>query len=171
MPSFQTALVYPGAVLLEGTNISEGRGTTRPFEFLGSPFIDNTWLIKELKMCQLKGVQFVPIFFKPEYSKFSNTVCRGILVVVENIKDFNAFQTYYEIIRLIRNLYADQFEWKQPPYEYETKQLPIDMICGTDFIRKSIETGLSYDEISSSITSEIENYKKEIANYVLYSFF
>jgi uncharacterized protein YbbC (DUF1343 family) len=168
MPSLQTAMVYPGAVLLEGTNISEGRGTTRPFEFLGSPFIDNTCLINELKKCNLKAVQFVPIFFKPEYSKFSNTICQGILVVAENIKEFNVFQIFYEVIRLIRNLYPDKFNWKQPPYEYETERLPIDMICGTDFIRKSIEMGMSYDEISLSITSQINDYKKAVANYLLY---
>jgi len=168
MPSLNTAIVYPGAILLEGTNISEGRGTTRPFEFLGSPFLDNTKLIGELKTLNLKGVTFVPVFFKPEFSKYAQNVCKGILVLPEKMKDFNSFRVYYEIIRLIKIQYPDQFLWKQPPYEYETKRLPIDMICGSDFIRKSIEKGLSFEEINPSISSEINLYKKRINNFLLY---
>lgn len=168
MPSFKTAMVYPGAVLLEGTNISEGRGTTRPFEFLGSPFLDNHKLIEELKKQPLQNVSFVPVFFKPEFSKFRDRVCRGILVCPTKKDDFNSFQIYYEIIRLIKNLHPDLFRWQHPPYEFEYNRLPIDMICGSDIIRKSIEKGLSFEEINPLIISEINVYKENIDDFLLY---
>lgn len=168
MPSFNTATVYPGAVLLEGTNLSEGRGTTRPFEFLGSPFLDHNRLIGELKSLHLKSVMFFPIFFKPEFSKYSNEVCRGIQVVPEKLKYFKSFRTYYEIIRLIKTLHPEQLLWRQPPYEFETSRLPIDMICGSDFIRKSIEKGLAFEGIDYSIKQEIEAYKNKTDNFLLY---
>ena len=168
MPSFNTAAVYPGAVLLEGTGISEGRGTTRPFEMVGAPFIDNVKLIDELKQLDLKGVTFIPVFFKPEFSKFSGEICQGVLVYPENLKEFRSFQTYYEIIRLVAHLYPGKFAWKQPPYEFEFERLPIDMICGSAFIRQSIENNRVFAEIEPRIDAEIWKYKETVADYLLY---
>ena len=99
MPSLATALVYPGAVLLEGTNLSEGRGTTRPFVFVGSPFLDHFRLGGKLKHLRLPGVLFVPVFFKPEFSKLAGQVCRGLLVQVQDRDKFRSFAVYYELIR------------------------------------------------------------------------
>ena len=170
MPSFQTAVVYHGAVLLEGTNLSEGRGTTRPFEFAGAPFIDNFKLVKELESLHLKGIIFIPIFFKPEFSKFAGEVCKGILVHpnLENTNEFRSFETYYEIIRLIKRMYPDLFKWKEPPYEFETQRLPIDMICGSPFIRESIENNLPFHEIEPRIEMEIQKYIEAIDHFLLY---
>jgi len=170
MPSFQTAVVYPGAVLLEGTNLSEGRGTTRPFEFVGAPFIDNFKWVKELESLHLKGVVFIPIFFKPEFSKFSGEVCKGILVHPhpKNTNEVRSFETYYEIIRLVKRMYPDQFKWKEPPYEFEFQRLPIDMICGSLFIRESIEKNLSFREIEPRIEIEIQKYIETIEGFLLY---
>ncbi|MCK4835658.1 MAG: DUF1343 domain-containing protein [Candidatus Aminicenantes bacterium] len=168
MPSHRTAMVYPGAVMLEGTNISEGRGTTRPFEFVGSPFLDHQKLIKGLKFLELKGVSFIPIFFKPEFSKYSGKVCQGILVVPDAVDEFNSFRVYYEIIRLIKLHHPDQFQWRKPPYEFENERPPIDMICGSDFIRKSLEKNLSYSEIKPDIDSQIQMYKEHIDHFLLY---
>jgi len=170
MPSFQTAMVYPGAVLLEGTNLSEGRGTTRPFEFLGAPFIDNFKLVKELESLHLKGVIFIPIFYKPEFSKFAGEVCKGILVYPqpEDPNKFSGFETYYEIIRLIKRMYPDLFKWKEPPYEFETQRLPIDMICGSPFIRESIENNLPFHAIEPRIEMEIQKYIEAIECFLLY---
>jgi len=168
MPSLRTAVVYPGAVLLEGTGLSEGRGTTRPFEFVGAPFIDNFKLVKELETLNLNGVTFIPVFFKPEFSKFGGEVCKGILVEPGNLEEFNSFEVYYEIIRLVRNNYPGLFKWKEPPYEFEYRRPPIDIICGTAAIRESIESNRPYHEIEPGIEAGIQNYIETIGNYLLY---
>jgi uncharacterized protein YbbC (DUF1343 family) len=168
MPSLNTALVYPGAVLLEATNISEGRGTTRPFEFFGSPFLDNRKLTEALGSLKLRGAGFVPVFFKPEFSKHSGEVCQGILVVPDSRDDFKSFEVYYEILRLILNRYPEQFSWNLPPYEFEFDRLPIDVICGSELIRKSLEADMPFETIKQEIDSGIIHYRKQIENYLLY---
>jgi uncharacterized protein YbbC (DUF1343 family) len=168
MPSLNTAVVYPGAVMIEGTNLSEGRGTTRPFELMGAPFIDNHQLVKELERLHLKGVKFIPVSFKPEFSKFSGEVCHGVLVHPENREKFKSFQVYYEILRLIARLYPGEFKWKQPPYEFEYMRLPIDMICGSDFIRRSLEKDKKFGEIKPVIDREIREYREKAVDYLLY---
>ena len=168
MPSLNTGIVYPGAVMVEGTNLSEGRGTTRPFELLGAPFIDNHKLINQLEQLNLQGVTFIPAYFKPEFSKFAGEICRGLLVYPEVPGEFRSFQTYYEILRLVFHHYPGHFQWKQPPYEFEYKRLPIDMICGSDFIRDSIENNRTFAEIKPRIDMEIRRYKEIAADYLLY---
>jgi uncharacterized protein YbbC (DUF1343 family) len=168
MPAFRTALVYPGAVMVEGTNISEGRGTARPFEFIGSPFLENFRLVAELKSLKLKGVTFIPLFFRPEFSKYNGEICNGVLVVPENANGFDAFRVYYEILRIIKAIHPDRFGWKQPPYEFEYQRLPIDMICGSNFIRESLEKNLDFAEIRPVIEAEISEYREKIENFLLY---
>jgi uncharacterized protein YbbC (DUF1343 family) len=168
MPGLNTAAVYPGAVMLEGTNLSEGRGTSRPFELIGAPFIDNHSLVKELQALNIKGATFIPVYFKPEFSKFTGEVCKGILIHPENLEEFRSFHVYYEILRLIARHYPGQFKWKQPPYEFEYERLPIDMICGSDFIRASIEKNLAFEAIKPVIDSEIRKYKESVVDYLLY---
>ena len=144
MPSFSTALVYPGAVLLEGTNLSEGRGTTRPFELVGAPFIDPFRLAGELQRLKLPGVRFVPMFFKPEFSKHAGRVCGGVLVQVTDRENFRSFRTYYELIRLAARLHPEAFHWQEPPYEFEYLRPPMDMICAADAIRKAIDKNIPF---------------------------
>lgn len=168
MPTFLTSLVYPGSVMLEGTNLSEGRGTTRPFELVGAPFIDNHRLKKELDQLALKGVIFTPVYFKPEFSKFAGDMCCGLYVHVEEPKVFQSFEVFYEIIRLVAKNCPDQFKWKVPPYEFEYKRPPIDMICGSSFIRTAIETDRPFDEIRESIEKENQIYKEYVSDYLLY---
>jgi len=168
MPTHDTAIVYPGAVMLEGTNISEGRGTTRPFEFIGAPFIDNYKLTDYLNRGEFKAVSFIPIFFKPEFSKFKDEICKGVFVSVKDIANFRSFKVYYEIIRYIYSEYPDSFEWKKPPYEYEYERLPIDMISSSDFIRKSIEKALLFKDIEEKIENDNKIFKERIKSYLLY---
>ena len=168
MPSLAAALVYPGAVLLEGTNLSEGRGTTRPFEFVGSPFLDHLRLRAEVERLQLPGVVFIPVFFKPEFSKFAGQVCRGFLVQIRDREKFRSFAVYYELIRLVRQFHPEQFSWQTPPYEFEFKRLPIDMICGSDLIRKSIEKNIPFAGIHDDIEREIVTYAESIRPFRLY---
>ncbi len=168
MPSMRTAEVYPGAVMLEGTNISEGRGTTRPFEMVGATYIDNFRLVKDLENLGIKGVGYIPVFFKPEYSKYAGEICKGVLVNPIEGDKFRSYQVYYEIIRWVAHVYPEQFKWKQPPYEFEYERLPIDMICGTDLIRGAIEKNQGYEEIEPLIEGEIRGYKEEVADHWLY---
>lgn len=168
MPTFKTALVYPGSVMLEGTNISEARGTTRPFEMIGTPFIDNFKLANQLQDLKLPGTIFTPVFFKPEFSKFEGEVCNGILVTPQQPEIFESFRVYYEIIRLVYHGYKENFQWKQPPYEFEYKRPPIDMICGSPFIRESIENNTGFSDIQDTIDTEIQSYKKTVSDYLLY---
>ncbi len=130
MPTLDTATVYPGMCLLEGTNISEGRGTTRPFEIFGAPFIETELFCRELNLLKLPGVFFRENYFQPTFHKFAGEVCGGAQIHVIDRNAFCPFQTGMEIIRCIRKLCPDKFAWKQPPYEYETEKLPIEILLG-----------------------------------------
>jgi len=130
MPTLETATVYPGMCLLEGTNISEGRGTTRPFEIFGAPFIDPGRLCRELNDLNLPGVYFRENYFQPTFQKFAGQLCGGAQIHLLDRNIYRSFQTGVEIIRTIRKLYPESFTWKQPPYEYETEKLPIQVLLG-----------------------------------------
>ena len=130
MPTLDTATVYPGMCLLEGTNISEGRGTTRPFEIFGAPFIDAEKLCGELNALKLPGVFFRENYFQPTFQKFADQLCGGAQIHVLDRNEFRPFLSGVEIIRHIRKTYPEQFQWKQPPYEYEWKRLPIEILIG-----------------------------------------
>jgi uncharacterized protein YbbC (DUF1343 family) len=130
MPTLDTATVYPGMCLLEGTNISEGRGTTRPFEIFGAPFIDAEKLCSELNSLKLPGVFFRENYFQPTFHKFAGELCAGAQIHVFDRDEFQPFLTGVEIIKCIRKIYGDQCQWRQPPYEYEWKRLPIEILIG-----------------------------------------
>jgi uncharacterized protein YbbC (DUF1343 family) len=130
MPTPDTATVYPGMCLLEGTNISEGRGTTRPFEIFGAPFIDGEKLCSELNKLKLPGVFFRENYFQPTFHKFTAELCSGAQIHVTDRKEFRPFQTGVEIIRQVRKIYPEQFQWRQPPYEYEWNRMPIEILIG-----------------------------------------
>jgi uncharacterized protein YbbC (DUF1343 family) len=130
MPGLDTATVYPGMCLLEGTNISEGRGTTRPFEIFGAPFIETELLCRELNRLKLPGVFFRENYFQPTFHKFAGEFCGGAQLHILDREKFRPFMTGVEIIRRIRKIYPEQFQWKRPPYEYEWKKLPIEILIG-----------------------------------------
>jgi uncharacterized protein YbbC (DUF1343 family) len=130
MPTLDTATVYPGMCLLEGTNISEGRGTTRPFETFGAPFVKPEALCRELNASRLPGVFFRENYFQPTFHKFAGDLCSGAQLHVTDRNAFHPFQTGVEIIRALRKLYPKKFAWKQPPYEYEHRKLPIEILLG-----------------------------------------
>lgn len=130
MPTPNTATVYPGMCLLEGTNVSEGRGTTRPFEIFGAPWIDPEELSLQLNGLRLPGVHFRDVFFQPTFHKFCRQVCGGAQLHVTDRNSFRPLETAMEVIRCIRRMYANHFQWKPPPYEYEFKKLPIEVLLG-----------------------------------------
>lgn len=130
MPTLETAAVYPGMCLLEGTNISEGRGTTRPFESFGAPFIDAEELTRALNAQCLPGTYFREHYFQPTFHKFAGELCGGAQIHVTDRGTFQPFETGVTIIRRIRERYSNYFQWKEPPYEYEYKRLPIEVLLG-----------------------------------------
>ena len=130
MPTLDTAIVYPGMCLLEGTNLSEARGTTRPFELFGAPWIDGFALSEKLNALGLPGVHFREAAFEPEFQKHADTVCRGAQIHVTERDSFLPWKTAMEIIRLTRELWPAEFDWKPLPYEYEKEKLPIEILLG-----------------------------------------
>src|SRR4030042_2334196 len=126
MPSVSTALVYPGQVLWEGTNISEGRGTTRPFEVFGAPFIKPGEVKKYFKDTPLPGVRLIEMAFRPTFQKWQGEECRGFFLWVVDRQAFKPYLTSLTLLQAFRTLYPGAFQWKSPPYEYETERLPLD---------------------------------------------
>ena len=147
MPALDTAAVYPGMCLLEGTNISEGRGTTRPFEIFGAPFIDPDRLVNLLGQYNLPGAVFRPIYFQPTFQKYVGNLCGGVQIHVTKREKFKPFKTGVAVLKAIHDLYPDEFRWKEPPYEYETEKMPIDILAGTDRLRGDIERGEKLDSM------------------------
>jgi uncharacterized protein YbbC (DUF1343 family) len=147
MPTLDTASVYPGMCLLEGTGLSEGRGTTRPFEIFGAPFIEPEKLVKELELFELPGVIFRPLYFQPAFQKHASTLSGGAQIHITDRKKFKPFKTGVAVIKAAHDLYPEDFRWKRPPYEYETEKMPIDILAGTDRLRNDIEQGRTLEEM------------------------
>ena len=169
MPTPDSALVYPGMCLLEATNLSEGRGTTRPFEIFGAPFIDAEVLAERLQSFKLPGVIFRPMYFQPTFQKHAGKLCGGAQIHVTNRNKFKPFKTGVAIIKAIQDLYPDFFKWNQPPYEYETDKMPIDILAGTDRLRKDIEDGRSLEHIEEWWSEQCHDFNKNIRKkYLIY---
>ncbi|RMF95458.1 MAG: DUF1343 domain-containing protein [Candidatus Schekmanbacteria bacterium] len=168
MPTLETAAVYPGIVLLEGTNISEGRGTTKPFEMIGAPYIDSEKLIKELGTYKLKGVFFRETHFQPGFNKWEKKLCNGVHIHITDRKSFKPYITGIAIIRAVSKLFSKNFKWKNPPYEYEYEKVPIDVICGTNRVRKSIENEIKLEEIEEECLEEEKKYMEMRKDFLFY---
>ena len=168
MPALDTAIVYPGMCLLEGTNLSEGRGTTRPFEIFGAPFIEPDRLVKKLKEFKLAGVIFRTMYFQPTFQKHEGKLCGGAQIHVTDRDRFKPFKTGVAILKAVHDIYPKQFKWKQPPYEYETVKMPIDILAGTDRIRIEIEKGTNPDTMEDRWKEELKAFQKTRKKYLLY---
>ena len=168
MPTLDTAIVYPGTCLIEGTNVSEGRGTTRPFEIVGAPWIDPNRLAVELEEAQLPGVRFRPLAFEPTFDKFAGAVCSGIQQHVMDRQSYRPLRTGLAVLRALRGLWPSEFSWRRPPYEYETERLAIDILAGGGRIRDQIEADLPIDDIEASWKAELEHFMRIRERYLLY---
>ena len=168
MPTLDTAIVYPGMCLLEGTNISEGRGTTRPFEIFGRPGVDPFEVVKRLTKEDLPGVRFRPLYFQPTFQKYQGELCGGAQIHVTDRNTFLPVLTGVAVLRTMYHMYPESFSWKQPPYEYEEKKLPIDILAGTDELRLQIEQRCSLEEISRSWQKKLEIFREARKPYLLY---
>ena len=141
LPTLQSVRLYPGQVLLEGTNLSEGRGTTTPFELVGAPFIDEFALASRLQEHGLPGVEFRPCRFRPGWDKWAGCDCGGVALHVVDVGEFRPCRTTLEVMATVKALWPDRFEWSQPPYEYETEKMPIDILSGSDQLRERLDAG------------------------------
>jgi uncharacterized protein YbbC (DUF1343 family) len=168
MPTLETATVYPGAVFVEGTEISEGRGTTRPFELIGAPYIDAYELAGHLSGTGLPGVHFRPHSFQPIFQKHAGRLCHGVQMHVLSRETFKPAITGLALIKAIRDLYPHDFLWKEPPYEYVFDRLPFDVIAGTDRLRMQIESGASLEEIAAGWQEGEKEFLERRGKYLLY---
>jgi len=150
MPTLETAIVYPGTVLFEGTNVSEGRGTTRPFELVGAPWVTAETFAADLNRRQIGGVVFRPAVFEPTFHKHARESCGGCQLHVTDRRAFRPVLAAVLLTEAFRNAGRDQFRWREPPYEYEHHKLPIDILAGSSSLRERIEAGVPAEEIARS---------------------
>ena len=150
MPTVDTALVYPGMCLLEGSNISEGRGTTRPFEIIGAPFLDGVQLADCLAAERLPGVLWRALAFRPTFHKFAGQVCGGVQIHVVDRAAFRPYLTGVAVLRALRSLAGEAFRWRTEKYEFVSDRPAVDLLTGGDAIRKGIEAGATLDELRST---------------------
>jgi uncharacterized protein YbbC (DUF1343 family) len=169
MPTLDTALVYPGMCLLEGTTLSEGRGTTRPFELFGAPFIDSAALCRRLTERKLPAVRFRPAGFTPTFDKFKGELCHGAQIHVTNRKHFKPFLTAITILQVLRDMYGPAWDWKQPPYEYEHIKLPIDILAGDLDVRQAIDHTLPLPPLEKKWAEDLNKFKSGRRKYLLYN--
>jgi uncharacterized protein YbbC (DUF1343 family) len=168
MPTLDTAIVFPGTVHLEGTQMSEGRGTTRPFELVGAPYIDAEDFGAELNGLGLEGVYFRPTVFQPTFQKHGGQSCGGVQIHVLDRDRFEPVKAGLAVVKAVFDMYGDAFRWKVPPYEYVFDKNPFDVIAGTDAVRKAFETGTSLDELERSWSAGTEAFRRDREKYLLY---
>jgi uncharacterized protein YbbC (DUF1343 family) len=168
MPTPDTARVYPGGCLFEGTNLSEGRGTTRPFEWVGAPYLDAEAYADALRALRLPGVTFRPARFTPMFHKWAGRLCGGVQIHVTDVGRFKPYLTGVGIMAAARRVAPRGFAWTKPPYEFERRKLPIDIICGTDTIRKGIERGRPLAEIERAWAPGLAAWMRRRARFLLY---
>ena len=168
MPTLETAVVYPGGCLLEGTDLSEGRGTTRPFEILGAPFIDPDRLAAALTARDLPGVAFRPLWFQPTFQKHAGEVCGGVQVHVTDRQAFRSVLTYLALLSDIRRLWPDDFTWRRPPYEYEHEKLPIDILAGGVALREAVDAGADPREVAREWQDQADRWRRDAAESTLH---
>jgi uncharacterized protein YbbC (DUF1343 family) len=168
MPTVETAIVFPATVFFEGTQVSEGRGTTRPFEIVGAPYIDFNEYAEALASLNLPGVIFRPLNFLPTFQKHAGENCGGVFLHITDREQFEPVITGIGMIKTAMNLYADNFEWKNPPYEYVFDRNPFDVIAGTSKIRKMLEEKKELGDVKLSWQTDVEQFNQTREKYFLY---
>lgn len=168
MPTLQTATVFPGTVHLEGTQVSEGRGTTRPFELVGAPYIDAESFAARLNAQGLPGVYFRSCVFQPTFQKHAGESCGGVQIHVTAREEFEPVLAGVATVKTIYEMYPEQFLWKEPPYEYIFDKNPFDVIAGTGSLRASFERGETLEMIEASWQEGLREFKSLREGYLLY---
>ncbi len=158
MPTLDTAIVYPGMCLLEGTNLSEARGTTRPFELFGAPFVDGNKLAAELRGYELPGMLFRPCSFEPAFHKHAGATCGGVQLHVTDRRAFLPYRTGVAVLTAVRKLWPDQFAWRTDTYEFRSDVPAIDLLTGRASVREAIDRADDFESIMTTALAGIEAY-------------
>jgi len=167
LPTPQSATVYPGQVIWEGTHVSEGRGTTQPFELFGAPYINTNRLAARIGM--IDGIILRPVQFEPTFNKWKGQCCAGFQIHVTHPDRYLPYEASLNMLRAVILEHGDQFAWKPPPYEYEYSRLPIDLILGSRHIRQQIEQGVTIDRIKRQWQPELMRYGQIAKKYWQYN--
>jgi uncharacterized protein YbbC (DUF1343 family) len=168
LPTPASALVYPGQVIWEGTNVSEGRGTAQPFELWGAPYIDPLKIGEALNPEDIRGVILRPVEFEPTAQKWMGQACRGFQLHVSDARTYQPYRTSLALLQAVRCCHGDLFQWKMPPYEYEYERMPIDLILGDSAIRESLTADASLEHLVELWSDELEAFDKLRRKYFLY---
>ncbi len=168
IPTVDSATVFPGTVHFEGTQMSEGRGTTRPFELIGAPYVDPEQYAGKLNELHLPGVFFRSCIFRPTFQKHGGVSCGGVQIHVTDRNVFEPVAMGLHMVKLAYDLYRDQFHWKEPPYEYVYDRNPFDVIAGTSTIRRALEEGTAITELQQSWQPGLAEFNKVRAGHLLY---
>jgi uncharacterized protein YbbC (DUF1343 family) len=165
MPVPETAQVYPGQVLWEGTNVSEGRGTCRPFEMFGAPYLDPRTVLKGIGEKELQGCVLQEISFRPTFHKWQGEICRGFMIHAVRPRTYRPFPCPSPFSGRSWTSHRPDFAWKEPPYEYDYERLPIDLILGDSTLRQGLEKGIKVEGLGED---DLKNYLQWRAPYLLY---
>lgn len=168
MPTLQTAIVYPGQCLLEGTNLSEGRGTTRPFEICGAPWIDAIGLSQRMNQLDLPGVKFRPVWFRPTFQKHAGIDCGGVQIHVLDAKSYAPVRTSLALLIQMRNESPEKFAWRSEIYEFVSDPIAIDLLFGSNKERLAIEQGRTWEQIAESWTAQEEAFRDQSKEHWIY---
>jgi uncharacterized protein YbbC (DUF1343 family) len=168
VPTLDTAVVYPGAVLFEGTQLSEGRGTTRPFELIGAPWIDGERLAEGMNARTLPGVHFRPAFFEPTFQKHARQTCGGCQLHVTGRRAFEPVRTAVELIAEFKQQDPSRFAWREPPYEYEHEKQPIDILYGSDRLRTTLDAGGNVGSLIDAWRADEDAFRRQRSKYLRY---
>lgn len=168
MPTPDTALVYPGQVIWEGTNVSEGRGTTLPFEFVGAPYWRHEQMLQKIGEIDLPGCFLRPVVFQPTSGKWAGESCHGFQIHVTDRATYLPYRTSLALLQAAMLLYPDEFRYKEPPYEYEFVRLPMDLILGSTEVRRQLESGRPVRHIEAEWQTELQAFDRLRQKYFLY---
>jgi uncharacterized protein YbbC (DUF1343 family) len=168
MPSFHAMMVYPGLCLIEGTEMSEGRGTTRPFEWIGASYIHPFEYAKALNQRDLKGIHFRPLYFKPTFHKYAHQTIGGVELHITNLHALRPLKVGLHLLDVTRRLYGEHFQWRTKAYEYITEHLAIDLLFGGPQARQAIDQGTGVDQVYAQWEVEADAFKESRRPYLRY---
>jgi uncharacterized protein YbbC (DUF1343 family) len=168
MPTLLTALVYPGGCLVEATGLSEGRGTTRPFQLTGAPGIDPVALADELTRRDLPGTAWIPTYFRPQFQKHRGEQCGGVELVVTDAEAFRPYRTGVELLDAVCRIAPEAFTWRDAPYEFVIDRPAIDLLAGGPDARRALESGEGLAEWIASWADDEARFREERRDILLY---
>jgi len=166
LPTLSAMTVYPGTCLVEGTNVSEGRGTTKPFEYIGAPWLNAELLARDLNDLALDGVRFRPVYFTPTFSKFQGQACEGVHIYVTDRERLRPVELSVRLMAHIKERYPYEFAWREP--WTEGGHYPIDLLCGGDTVRKHLDAGKPLSDLFGQWQPGLDAFSSQRAKFLLY---